>query len=70
MTYLSSLHPFAVWLRQSNWTARTLSEKLGVSRHAVYLWAAGKTCPTTNHLAALQRLTDNEIQLWMFATIK
>lgn len=66
MGYLETSHPFAVWLRQSNWTARTLSQKLGVSRAAIYSWAAGHSAPRMVHLAALSKITNNEVHPWMF----
>ena len=53
--------PLSDWLLRNGVTAPALAADLGVSRAAVYAWAAGANRPTLLHAQSIVRLTNGEL---------
>jgi transcriptional regulator with XRE-family HTH domain len=58
---------FRQWMEQEGWTVRELAERLGVTRQAVWSWAAGSSSPSLLHLAELEKISNGEVRAVWFA---
>ena len=57
---------FSRWLLEHGLTPVGLANELGITRSAVYRWAAGTAAPTRKHLRELQLRYGTEITLDLF----
>lgn len=58
---------FRQWMEREGWSVRELAERLGVTRQAVWSWAAGSSSPSLQHLAELEKISNGEVRAAWFA---
>jgi len=51
------------WMDQECIEVKQLAGKMGVSRHTIHLWLAGKTRPLRVHRALIQKITKDTIKI-------
>lgn len=57
----------AAWLSEHDQNREALARDIGVSREAIWRWAAGQRIPRITHLVEIERVTGIPIVEWAIA---